>query len=612
MRIDTPVAQLVKLHLKMKERNYKTDTLPFDENLEKFAPSYTPENFTEEEKKYLNPFFSNLDKPVFVTYNLPEEINAALDSRYSRSSFSKRRLFIKEYVNPIINPEEQEGWGTLSQDEKDESLELKERFDAVINFLNNGGSIDAVVNVQRARNFFGKWLSAYGDDSIAEMGSGVHLSLEGISSVAIEEVVNKRIGLSPLVKSTRYVSFQEKGADGEYQYVIPGEIKGTEFESEYKKVMDTVFTTYSELSEPYLEYIKNIYPKGEDETNVSFNNSRRAKRLDDIRDLLPFSTQNNMGLAGNGRAYEDLVNRLLSSSLGELRWYGQQICQELEKVVPSFVVRPKTERGAEIQLYRSNLKKLQDEMSSDILSNLQGGELERWATLVSSTPEADIEILSTFIYSSNQRKSLDQIRNKVKSMTKEERGAALSKILNERNFGRPETERGRDRFKKVPRAFENAKYLFDITGRGGDMRDLHRHRQATEGHPPYTAYWAWEVEDEVKQSPFIDRVNRVLNMAGDLSARLEERFGSEVAQYAVPFAFLQQWYMNLTAREIYWIGELRTGPQARPHYKEITLDLVDLAKKIDPAVFSGIMVDRSDNRLARRESEKKIERMKGK
>lgn len=596
----------------MKERKYKTEALPFNENLEKFATPYIPENFSEEEKKYLNPFFSNLDKPVFVTYNLPEEINAALDSRYSRSPLSKRRLFIKEYVNPIIKPEEQEGWNNLSEVEKNELFELKERFDSVINFLNNGGSIDAVVNVQRARNFFGKWLSAYGDDSIAEMGSGVHLSLEGISSVGVEEVVNKRIGLSPLVKSTRYVSFQEKDAGGEYQYIVPGEIKGTEFESEYKNVMDTLFTTYSELSDPYLKYIKTLYPKGEDETDVSFNNSRKAKRLDDIRDLLPFGTQNNMGLAGNGRAYEDLVNRLLGSSLGELRWYGQQICIELEKVVPSFVVRPKTDRGAEIQLYRANIDKVRNDMAQDILSDLPIGEPERWATLVSYTPEADVEILSTFIYSSNQRKSLDQIRDKIRAMTKEERQREISKILSERSFGRNETERGRDRFKKVPRAFENAKYLFEIVGRGGDMRDIHRHRQATEGHPPYTTYWGWEVEDEVKESPFIDKINRVLNMAADLNEKLEKRFGSEVAQYVVPFAFLQQWYMNLTAREIYWIGELRTGPQARPHYKEITLDLVDLAQKADPAVFAGIMVDRSDNRLARRESEKKIEMEKGK
>ena len=70
--------------------------------------------------------------------------------------------------------------------------------------------------------------------------------------------------------------------------------------------------------------------------------------------------------------------------------------------------------------------------------------------------------------------------------------------------------------------------------------------------------------------------------------------------------------MNLTAREIYWIGELRTGPQARSHYKEITLDVVDTAKKKDSGVFAGVMVDRKDYRLARRESEKKIERRKEK
>jgi len=98
-----------------KERDYSTEDLPFNENLERFAPSYTLEVFTDEEKLYLKPFFSNLDKPVFITYNLPEEVNAALDSRYSRSTLSKRRLFLKEYVDPIVKPEEGDAWKTASE-----------------------------------------------------------------------------------------------------------------------------------------------------------------------------------------------------------------------------------------------------------------------------------------------------------------------------------------------------------------------------------------------------------------------------------------------------------------------------------------------------------------
>lgn len=592
----------------MRERIYTTKELPINEDLEKFAPSYTPENFTPEEKYYLSPFFSNIDKPLFVTHNLPEEVNAALDSRYSRSTLSKRRLFLKEYVTPIISPETTDIWPTLSQSEKNSALEVKNKFINMVKFMNEEGGLNYVVNIQRARKFFDVWLSGYGDDSIAEMGAGIHVSIEGISSVALEEVVNKRVGMSPLVKSTRYVRFDEKLPNGEFQFVTPGEIKGTMYESEYKRVMNLLFLTYSEISEPYLDYIKSLYPKGEDETDKSFESSRKAKRLDDIRDLLPFSTQNNMGLAGNGRAFEDLINRMLGSNLGELRFWGQEMASELGKVVPSFVDRPKTARGAEIQLYRNNLDSLRNQIGGEILKDMESPQINKWVSLLSSTPEADIEILSTFIFTQANKRSLDQIRKRVASMTAGERAGYIQQILNERSFGKDIAVRESDRFKKVPRAFENAKYLFEIWGRGGDMRDLHRHRQATEGHPPYTTFWGYDLETEVTTSPFIDKFKNVFGEVRKLNIALEEKFGSEIAQYATAFGFLQHWYMNLTAREIYWIGELRTGPQARPHYKEITLQIVDKAKEKDPFVFNGVLVDRNDYRLARRESEKKLDK----
>lgn len=589
-----------------------TRNLPINEDLERFAIPYTPETFTEEEKTYLRPFFSNLDRPVFVTYNLPEEVNAALDSRYSRSDLSKRRLFLKEYVEPIIYPERQSDWDGKTESEKEEATQLKLKFTEIIQFLNNGGTIDSIANVQRARKFFDKWLEGFGDDSIAEMGSGIHVSLEGISSLALEEIVNKRIGQSLIVKSTRYVPFQEKRPDGEFQYVVPGEIRGTDLEAEYRHVMDDLFSTYAEISEPYLEYIKGLYPQYEDESDTSFIKSRKAKRLDDIRDLLTFSTQNNLGLAGNGRAYEDLINRLLASPLGEERWIGQQIYRELKGYSPSFVSRPATSRGAEIQEYRRNLGFLREEMSQELENSETTVVPDGWATLVSFTPDAEVEILSTYIYGSRKRpgRSLSSIRDEVRQMNPREREEWFQAISDLRSQGYLEPLRERDRFKKMPRAFENARYTFDVRGRGGDKRDIHRHRVMTDGAYPFTTRNGYDLEDEVKKSPFIGRIQYVLTEADILYRKMEERFGPEVAQYAVPFTFIQRWYMTLSAREIYWIGELRTGPQGRPHYREIVTDMVDLALSVDPLVFSGIMIDRNDYRLARRESEKKSEAKK--
>src|SRR5579885_806104 len=415
------------------DRTYKIDTLPAEEDLSTFAVPYTPEVFTEEEQQYLKPFFSNIDRPVFIAQHLPEEVIGALSSRYSRATQSLRRLFLKEYIDPIVHPERQKNWETFSEKEKKEAFATRDLFHKVIDRLNSGEGIEAVVNVQRGRKFFDTWLAQYGDDSIAEMGN-IHVCIEGASIIAIKEFQDKRIGISPLEKSTRYVQFWEKRPDGEYQYIVPGEIKDSPLERDYKEAMDSLFETYISIAESHLAFIKRKYPKGEDETDKSFTNSRAAKRFDDIRDILPWGHQSNFAMSGNGRAFEDVINRCLMHPLGEIRWWGQQVCNELEKVVPSFVRRPKTTRGAEVQLYRHNMKVLRDELYKEFIDEDIVSRQKKWVQLVSYTPEPEIEVIATFLYTSGATSSLADMRQQVKKLGSRKRKEILKRILEERKL----------------------------------------------------------------------------------------------------------------------------------------------------------------------------------
>lgn len=590
----------------MIERNYNTTPgeLPLQQNLEKFAIPYSAEKFTSEEKQYLKPFFTNTDNPIFAAHNLPEEVIGALSSRYSRATKSLRRMFIDEYINPIIYPERQKDWDGLTKQQKTKAEKTRENFKSWVSHMNETGGIDEVVNVQRGRQFFDKWLAEYGDDSIAELG-GIHLFLEGISNVAANEIEAKRIGISPLEKSSRYVSFKEKREDGEYQYVVPGELKGTEDEAIFKGAMDKLFDIYSEIADPYKEYIKEIYPMGEDETPKSFDSSRGAKRFDDIRDLLPFATQTSVALHGNGRAFEDLINRMAAHPLGENRWIAQQIEKELKKIVPSFVARPKTQRGAEVQLYRTNLEVVRERLAKWLKEKNQA-KFPRWVKLIDYTPNPEIEVLSAFLF----RKSdlpLSEIKKQVSKWGKKKIKEAYEAIFAERNFGKDDPDRAEVRFRKVPRAFEKAEFTFDFWGRGGDFRDLHRHRQASQDRQRFTTKWGFDLEKEMLNSPFKDRVAETLKEAGTVFRKLAEK-NQEIAQYAVPYGYVQHWYMKLTAREIYWISELRTGPQGREHYRQIVQDFTKQAMEVAPTLFSGIKTDWGSYALSRRESEKKIEK----
>lgn len=577
-------------------------------DLEKFAPPYTPETFTDEEKKYLKPFFSNFDKPVFIVKNLPEEVIGALSAKYSRATESMRRTFIKEYVSPIINPESQKNWTELTDEEKKEELVKKKAFEDYVNFVNENGGIDEVANIQRGRNFFDKWLVEFGDDSISEMGN-IHICIEGLSIIATKEIEDQRIGISPIEKSTRYVDFSDKLPDGNYRYMVPGEIKGTVNEKPYKVAMDALFDTYSSLIGPYSDYIKELYPIGEDETDVSFEKSRKAKTFDDIRDLLPFSTITNLGLSGSGRAYEYMINRMADHPLGEMRYWAYAIAGELHMITPSFIRRVATPSGESVQKYKKDVRYLADTFSNKLFEKQNQHKKVIGAKLLQYSKDGEIDVLSAFVFRGNNSPSLDGVREKITSLSKKERHKMFDKIFAARFQGNENPRREEVRFRKIPRAFENSHYSFELWARGGDYRDLHRHRMLTQDRQPYSTRWGYDLEGEVLESKFASKIKTVLKLAAPVYEMLAKD-NPDLAQYVVPFAYVQHWYMDLTAREMFYMAELRTGPQGRPHYRMIVQKMMKQVLKVHPDMFAGAMVDWDDYSLARRESEKRIQRKK--
>ena len=269
------------------------------------------EEFTQEEKEVLKPFFTNLDKPIFALVNLPEVVKGALFSRYSRSTKSLRRVLLDEF---IMKPE----------------MGFKE----IVGFQTAKGE-EQIVAVKKAEEFYDRVLVGYGDDSVAELG-GANLACEQISQIAAKVIEAPRIGLSPLEKSTRYVWFNQK-INGQYQYVRDPVIMGSRFADLYIDTCDLLFDTYSRLTEPMTKWVMERFPKEESITDRAYNSAVRAKACDILRVFLPASTMTNVGLYGNGRAFEYLMVKMYAHPLAEIRQLAATIHEELSKVVPSFV-----------------------------------------------------------------------------------------------------------------------------------------------------------------------------------------------------------------------------------------------------------------------------------
>src|ERR1041385_4439964 len=197
------------------------------EILNEYRPDFNPGKWSDRDRHFLEAFASNPDGIVSVLRNLPPEITGALCSRASRASGSLLEVLLKEYIYPIIQGDERK-WAAELED--------------TVRFLKEHG-FKHILNNQRAQAFYSRWLSQYGDDSIAQI-TGAHVIVWGISQVAMKFVEDQRVGLEPIEKSTRYVNFGAKSG-GRYLYYIPRpDLERAGLLQEYTLTMDHLFDVY--------------------------------------------------------------------------------------------------------------------------------------------------------------------------------------------------------------------------------------------------------------------------------------------------------------------------------------------------------------------------------
>ena len=191
--------------------------------------------------------------------------------------------------------------------------------------------------IKKAQAFYDRILDGYGDDSIGELG-GAHLAIENISMIAAKILEDSRIGGSPLEKSTRYIYFDQK-VKGEYLFYREPILMTSAYRDNYIETCNMLFDTYSRLIPPMTNVMEQRFPKDPLISKSAYAAALRAKVLDCLRGFLPAGTLTNMGIYGNGRFFEQLINKLNCQNLAELQDIGKRSYDELAKVIPSFVRR---------------------------------------------------------------------------------------------------------------------------------------------------------------------------------------------------------------------------------------------------------------------------------
>ena len=519
----------------------------------------TGPEFSAAESTVLERYFTNLDRPVFALRNLPEVVKGALFSRYSRTEKSLRRVLLDEFIN---DPES--GFQGIA---------------------GAGPADDDMVAVQRAEEFYERVLVGYGDDSVAEL-AGAHVAVERVSTLAAKALEDSRIGISPLEKSTRYVRFDRPGPDGHRLYHRGPELT----HPAYEPAADALFDSFSELLEPLTTSIRERFPLEPGESDRGWKSATRAKALDLLRGLLPAGTLTNLGLFGNGRAFEYLITKLASNELPECRGLADDLHRELAQVIPAFVKRaldekygrPASERMEKVRRALTSMSRREE--SPAAVSDSPS------VRLVGHDPDAEQKVVQAALFPYSDRPLGDQSADA---------DAVLEALLSGRA----------NRRQRAPRALEHAQYKFEIVANFAAYRDLHRHRMLTQDRQLLGTALGYDVPPALAELGMESRFRSAIESAAAAHRQLETELGAAVAQYVVPLAFRVRWYFRVNLREIYHLCELRTTPQGHPDYRWVAQEMFRQVSQVHPrlARYATFVDMGPGDELERRQAERRLD-----
>ncbi len=534
-----------------------------------------PDDFSKEERLALNSHFSNTDRQVFAITTPRQVDRGALMSRYSRTDKTMRRIFLDEFIK----------------------------------------------NPNRGQEFYERVLLEYGDDSVAELGEA-QVAIEWVSNIAAKKIEDHRIGLSYLEKSSRYVAFDRK-INGHYKYCREENIMQSPFADQYIQACDHAFDVYSKNIQSMQKFISETEPIdhflffdciSKQETAYSnlksqrdiesaqrvYNSTIKSKTLDTLRGLLPASTLTNLGITGNGRAFEYLLSTMFASNLKEIKMLASQLHSELDQVIPAFIRRANDKYGQALQAYLTGTTSAVSELTHHYIKNIKANKNPHSVKLLSyeDNYEAEIKVASAILYEQAGGQSLEKITQCIRSIPADDRHKIIQTYTKLRT----------NRRHRPGRAFEMVEYTFEMFTNFGMFRDLHRHRILTIERQLLSTRHGYDIPAEIINLGIAKDFKDCMYKCNEIYEMISKKYPTE-AQYVVNFAYKYPYFIKLNLREACHMIELRTVPQGHPDYRKVCQRMYKQIRRAHPILAKGIkFVDLRTYELERFYAEKNVEK----
>ena len=495
--------------------------------------------FTNEEITLLNKHVSNIDKNIYIIYNLPPEVIAVLFGYVSRNPLSFRENLLK-----LI---------------KGKELDMGRLID-----LFGSQRFDYSEAKEKAKQFHEKWIVGYGHSSVAEHAVA-SIAIEDVSILATKVIEDNRLA-SYTEKSTRYQIFDRN------RYYKPKKIMDSSHSKLFEKTCNHFFDIYNEIAPKMIEFVKENYPRTKDMDEKFYESISKARACDISRYVLPTATLTNLAMTANARTLEHAISKLLSHPLDEMRDIGKLMKEEVLKIIPTLV------KYADYNSYMIETNETMEKLTEKIVKfdNVEN----RPVTLVEFDPDAEDKLVTALLYRYSKY-PYNQIKSLIKKMNWREKEKVIDEFL--KRMGKHDSPM---------RELEHINYTFDILVDYGAFRDIQRHRICTQTNQELTVENGFDIPEEIIEAGFKDEFEGCMKMAVDAFNEISKNFPKE-AQYVVPLAFRKRTLFTWDLRELHHFIKLRSGKEGHESYRKIAQQVFDEIEKIHPLLARYIRVDKS-------------------
>jgi thymidylate synthase ThyX len=466
------------------------------------------------------------------------------------------------------------------------------------------------ISAQKAEKFLNTFYFQYGHRSIADLAH-IALAIERLSILAAIVVVDEQ-RWDGQERSTRYQNFRKSG------YYTPGfadDGAGLSSSTLYRNTIESLFTTYENVSQRTFEYLAGITPRPAEMKQDAYERTLRARAFDISRYLLPLATNTSLGEIVNARTLESQVAHLLSQPHKEVRDLGVLLKQaaispaynaneeslralvaEIRAVSPEIAERAERELLREVRV-APTLVKYADPSAYEIETRREleqaAAELMRGAAIepappvdlldndvlqndLSNNDALEIELATTLVYG-HCHYSYRQLRRTIEAVGEARRREIIDLGL-----------RHRGRHDELPRPFSaGQQFRFDILMDIGGFRDMHRHRRCIQIMQDFTTAHGFDTPPEVEAAGVRSDYESAMKRTEAAVLKLASAGGEEAgqnAQYAIPLAFRKRTLFKMDFAEAVYISELRTTPAGHTSYRNVAYAMYEAVAAKYPAL----------------------------